>query len=97
MRKVTLSLMVLLLAGGALYGIAELPSGNEVDTTLQPAPMACAAAGWTLPEESADDLAIVQMINPCLADCREDYGACLISTPQYICRALYQVCLEACG
>jgi len=38
-----------------------------------------------------------QAFNPiCRADCREDYGACLISTPQYICNAIYQNCLANC-
>ena len=98
MKRILLSAMVLLLAGSALYAVAELPSENQVIPQLQAVPMVCPAASSVLPEEAVTDFATILGFDPvCRADCREDYGACLISTPQYICQALYQQCLAGCN
>jgi len=97
MRRILLTAMVLLLAGSAVYAMAQLPSGDEVNPEPQTAPSVCPAVGWTVPQEGVTDFSIIQSFDPiCRADCREDYGACLISTPKYICQALYQNCLAAC-
>jgi len=70
-------------------GVSDAGAAPEVEAPVCPDPGASPSVGLT-PAPAP------QAPNPCIFDCREDYGACLISTPKYICYALYQACLSNC-
>lgn len=103
MKTMTILTVLVLCASGA-FAATTL---QTTDDGTSPSPSATAAeatadAGQLCP--SPDALPSVgiapapapQAINQCKIDCREDYGACLISTPSYICDAIYRNCLANC-
>jgi len=90
-------LIVLVICASAAFAAA--PPVMEDAGTQVSAPEADGAVcpdGNALPSVGIVPDATPQAPNPCKADCREDYGACLISTPSYICDALYRDCLANC-
>jgi len=96
MKTLSLLALLVLCASAAVAAVPHAPAdtGNQVTTPANDSP-SCPDAS-ALPSVEVLPDATPQAINQCRIDCREDYGACLISTPQYICDAVYRNCLANC-
>ncbi len=96
MKTLTILTVLVLCASGAFAATTLQATDDVVQAgTAETGGQLCPSTD-ALPGAGVAPSPTPQMINQCKIDCREDYGACLISTPSYICDAIYRNCLANC-